>query len=57
MKNKTWNYVILNHTKGQVEAETLPKAILKMIEKYYEKIINPEVMDFQYMHFTIEEKK
>ena len=54
---RKFKYELLSNIKGEVIAKDIPSAIEKMFKDYYSKMINPEVLDFQYMHFTIKEIK
>ena len=54
---RKWKYDMLEQFTGEVEANTLPEAVHKAIDKLYENMTNPETLDFQYIHLTVEEIK
>lgn len=54
---RKFKYVVLSQIKGEVSAKDIPEAVKKVIDKFYEKMQNPEVLDFQYLHMTVQEIK
>lgn len=53
---RKFKYEILK-SKGEVNADDIPEAIKKSIDEFYSNIVNPEVLDFQFMTIQVQEIK